>query len=402
MVHSSVLKNGGLGSISEWFQLNTEGVKDTPPTTVPTEGKHSHEVATRDDHEQTSVATSHRVDDDTTINRTSTSEEPEELTHLDWRMNAKKSLSDWTIVITTPSRITKYYHVHRSIIMLPCKYFCKLFKKYRRLPDGRSDFNLDDKAANAFPEFLDYIYHLNNEADLITRDNVVPLYYLSRIFMVDRLRWETRQFWETDMSIVTIANYYRLAIVFEEEPLLDRVLKACLDDPSILAGLECEADILSVANPRLLLHLVKNAGSDKENSEHLSRLVAKFCALHPDQVDVNTFTALTVPLSAISVEVACKLLIQENGKFKGPKESLTSLQKCCISALAKHWSKLDVKTAEFQKMLSTQSPLFLAELFQKTIMAVQGLSTDDEVEPSQGVDEVFCSQVTESKEADES
>jgi hypothetical protein len=133
-----------------------------------------------------------------------------------------------------------------------------------------------------------------------------------------------------------------------------------------------------------LLHLVKHAGKNKTKSEHLSRLVAKFCLLHPDNVvDIGTFAGLTMPLSAVAMDVACQLLIQEHGHFKAhnsqhQESCLSSLQKCCIVALALHWSELDVGTADFQKMLGSQSPLFLGELFQKTIMAVKGLLVADE------------------------
>jgi hypothetical protein len=448
MVQSSTTKHnpGGLSSISEWFQLNTSPITKSEPAPASSGGSSSRHPPSsvgggkleidgkpsfldgRDqgDKEQSSVATStggrRHADDDTTIARTSTTEEPEELTHLDWRMNAKTSLSDWTIVVSTSSRQVKYYHVHRSIIMLPSKYFRKLFKRHRRAPEaGRSDFHLNEAAANAFPEFLDYVYHLSHPTSIITRENVVPLYYLSRIFIVDRFRWETRQFWETDMSVGTIAEYYRQAIVFEEEPLLNKVLNACLDDSAILGGLNIDAEILQVANPRLMLHLVKHAGKDKKKSEHLSRLVAKFCQLHPDNVvDIGTFAGLTMPLSAIAMDVACQLLIHEHKHFKETNSKhqescLSSLQKCCIHALATHWAELDVDKVEFQKMLGSQSPLFLGELFQKTIMAVKGLlieeSADDEdvdntvpasplpvterpsYEPAAGapfVDDVFC------------
>ena len=362
------VETNSLSTISEWFLTSaTETVEKV--STVPASSNVIEGTLTLDG--AASVATKQgREDDETALLRTSTSEEPDEPNLLDWRMNPKTSLADWTVVITTPGRTAaKYYHVHRNIIMLPSRYFRKLFKKQRKT-GGRSDFHLPDAAAAVFPDFLDYLYRLGCET--FTRNNSVPLYYLSRIFNVDRLRWETRKFWEKDMSARTIAHYYESAILFEEESLMAVVLEACADE-QVLSSLDCESDVLSNENPRMMLYLVEN--SDAKHSEKLSMLIAKFCMLHQEAIDKNVFLNLTKPLSSVSLEAACTLLIQERS-FSQPS-GVTQLQKSCIRTLSQNWAALDVTEPTFKDMLTLQGPLFLAELYRRTTLAAQGRAHEE-------------------------
>lgn len=355
----------GLTSISEWFLNPTpEKVDRVPSLPAEASGNVVNGPLVLDG--AASVAASKRDDDETAIIRTSTSEEPDEPTFLDWRMNPKNSLADWTVVITTPGRTSaKYYHIHRNIVMLPSRYFRKLFKKQRRT-GGRSDFHLPEEAAEVFPEFLDYLYRLGHES--FNRKNSVPLYYLSRIFTVERLRWETRKFWESDMTVATIAHYYQAAITFEEETLMTKVLQACVDE-DILSRMDEDSAFLKNKNPRMMMYLATKA--DPKHSEHLSKLIAQYCVLHLGKVDSQIFSHLTRPLTAISLDAACTLLIHERGYY-AKNTGITELQMLCIQTLAKNWAELDVTSKTFETMLGMQGHEFLAELFQQTTLAAQG------------------------------
>ena len=270
-------------------------------------------------------------------------------------MEPAKSFADWTILVKSSSG-SEFYHVHRNML-LSCEVFSK--SVHQLPPGGNSTLKLPDEAAQFFPDFLDYNYRIPVE---IHSGNAVPLYSLSRTMGFSRLCWETRKFWEEDMSLENMDYYYRSALIYEEEKLMIAVKDACLED-NVLLGITEESPILSVCSPDLLQYMVKNVG--QEYGKHLSKLVASFCA--KQGVDAAVFKQLTASLGTVDFAVAPALLTAAS-KFQSNGSVITPFQRICIEALAHHWDEVDVDSPSFSAMLACQSPEFIAELYKQSIV----------------------------------
>jgi hypothetical protein len=113
---------------------------------------------------------------------------------LDWRLDASENLSDWTIEIThqTPSEQdeatsiskTETYHVHMNILAVGSRrseYFARLFlsagENFAESKSKTSKIKLEEIAANAFPQMLDYLYWPEKELH-VTIETATALHHL--------------------------------------------------------------------------------------------------------------------------------------------------------------------------------------------------------------------------------
>ena len=155
---------------------------------------------------------------------------------LDWRMDADKSHSDWTIEILVGEKIHGTYHVHKSMLSVGSKrseYFERLFgnKNFSEQQTNTSRILLEELAAKAFPLMLDYLYSLWDDNKLpITHENAVVLHYLGGYFEVRGLRKRARTFWKQDMKngdLGDLAMYYEHAKLFHDEKAYRAVVEKC-------------------------------------------------------------------------------------------------------------------------------------------------------------------------------
>lgn len=114
-------------------------------------------------------------------------------THLTWRRDPDKSLSDWTIVVTTgTSKEPATYHVHKAVVGAgprASQYFFRLFKTQGLAESitSMSMFTLESSAARAFPDMLDFMYGHHSGSLSATSDTAVALRHLANYFGVPAL-----------------------------------------------------------------------------------------------------------------------------------------------------------------------------------------------------------------------
>lgn len=305
--------------------------------------------------------------------------EPSLPVRMDWRTDPQKSLSDWTIEVVSvgslddDSQQYNLYNVHKNVLILESDYFQWFFGEYKTAISTDENtptatrLELHEKAARFFPDFLDYMY---GQDPNFTSENATVFHFFGHFFGMRRLRCESKQFWQHDMTPDTVATYYEDAIVFGDPKVMMMLQEACCKD-GILLGFNPDSPILQVPDPRLWLYLVQNAGP--RHSEHVSRIVAWFCNTH--MVDAQTFLKLTAPqdLPVIDFSVTLTLLSLEQLIFGGPSASLTSLQVRCIATLENRWKDIEVTKPEVSNFMLQQSPVFVTELFKRTLAAAQGI-----------------------------
>jgi BTB/POZ domain len=68
--------------------------------------------------------------------------------------------------------------------------------------DNTSRIELNELAAKAFPEFLDYVYMPGQKMEFKT-ENATALYSLAKYFDVQRLRYGAKQFFRQDLRTTT-------------------------------------------------------------------------------------------------------------------------------------------------------------------------------------------------------
>jgi hypothetical protein len=162
-------------------------------------------------------------------------EEPPEAAVLCWRMDPGESLSDWTIeIISKPGGDTKVdtYHCHKTTLAVGPRqsdYFAHLMQNGDRFAEGQSNtsrIELEAPAAEAFPVLLDFMYN-QNKSLAANSENAAALHYLGQYFGIRRLRWEARQFWTSDLTILNCGTYYDHARMFQDDKLLASISEMC-------------------------------------------------------------------------------------------------------------------------------------------------------------------------------
>jgi BTB/POZ domain len=157
--------------------------------------------------------------------------------HLTWRKG--NSFSDWTIIITVAKdnktnkdkaavasdRNTKActFHVHKERLALGPRrsgYFARLLSgNFAESQENISRIELNEFAAKAFPQFLDYMYMTGQKMEFKT-EKATALYSLGKYFDVQRLRHEAKQFILKDLSKKTWCTYCANAKLLQEDKIL--------------------------------------------------------------------------------------------------------------------------------------------------------------------------------------
>ena len=81
--------------------------------------------------------------------------------------------------------------MHKGTLAVACSYFAKLFRNsYAECETSTSKITLVKEAADAFPAFLDYVYYLRTDVEILTTDNATALYHIGQYFGLQSLTWE--------------------------------------------------------------------------------------------------------------------------------------------------------------------------------------------------------------------
>jgi BTB/POZ domain len=273
-------------------------------------------------------------------------EEDDELT---WRLDPSQSLSDWTITVVNKGTGTaEHYHVHKNLLAVgkrKSEYFAGIFREQRK---ARSHSNvtkliLPDTAARMIPMLLDYIYSNESVLDL-SSETATGLRYLAQFFGIRVLFERIMRFIQKDLSLKTLASYYKGSADLGDKKVLAIAARHCARNIHLI---DQTHNLMEVMDPPFFCKVLSSPGSEGvEKVMHLSLLVAKYCELHKDRLDEPIFLKLTCEenLPQVHHRAALSLLSMEADLVVATSVmslmSITSLQERCIKSLASHWREL--------------------------------------------------------------
>ena len=332
---------------------------------------------------------------------------------LSWRLEPLQSLSDWTIKIRSKhSGSVQEYHVHKNILAVgPCKseYFCGLFRcsasdhnssnsnsnntiSIAESSTRTSCITLEDSAAQAFPHLLDFLYSPARTIS-VTTQNAVALRYLSQYFGIRMLHKKVMEFLTKDINLGNVDSYLSDSVLFHDERISGFVAETISIN---ILEIRPDSELLKTVRPEFFLHIISSPEIDTcDASGHLSALVAKYCSLHKDELDMPTFYQLTsrnhMPFiereaSLILLEIESNMILREEQEEEEEEEAgkegkerkadaenddedeLTCLQKRCIRVLALHWKDLSkTNQLEAHSILKKLNSPVLLELLDKSL-----------------------------------
>ena len=146
---------------------------------------------------------------------------------LSWRDDPEETLSDWRIMVAMvkkPGEI-KVFHVHKAMIAggpRKSDYFvrqCRSGGGASRLAEAvrsESKLNLEAEAAEAIPDFLDYVYTGSLKA---TKENACALFHLAEYLGNPPLYAEVKDFIEAGLNFMCAPKYVASASLFNQEKL---------------------------------------------------------------------------------------------------------------------------------------------------------------------------------------
>lgn len=293
-----------------------------------------------------------------------------EVERLNWTEQPDECfLSDYRIEIRVrgSEQVATCYSVHRSVLSVGAKtsgYFVRIFQN-ENFAESRtkvSYIELHELAARAFPAMLDYLYSPSDALD-IAHDNAAALHHLGQYFGIASLRKRARQFWKDSMTIAQCGTYYGHAKIFQDDKLVQAVVKKCCQD---FDDIETDSHLFAVSDVHLWLEILKeNAGLP---DVFLCSLIASFCLDRQNEMDAETFTKLTREelLPVVGSEAALHLLkLEKIFYLLHDTNTLSALQERCVEALAKSWKDSD--SSKVAKFLAEEvNPLVMSQVLMLT------------------------------------
>jgi hypothetical protein len=165
---------------------------------------------------------------------------------LSWRLDPDASLSDWTIVVTTTvvqeepaasSSKSTSYHVHKNIVGAGprgSQYFLRLFKTngLEESNTSTSRLELENSAAIAFPDMLDFMYRYAYESEEVkveaNPETAVALRHLANYFGVPTLFESVNNYIRKDMNKDNIHVYLREALQYQDDKIVQATMAAAV------------------------------------------------------------------------------------------------------------------------------------------------------------------------------
>ena len=315
---------------------------------------------------------------------------------LSWRLHPDRSMSDWTIQVTTKgTNRWKNYHVHRSVLAVgPRKsdFFAEVFQKAdqwermgmyggRREEHPNSNNNnkrgkgwckmgggpineqqhlrqqqlprkattvtkleLESLAADIFPFVLDFMYDTSGFVNM-NSGNATAYHVLAHRLKINALKRRALEFWQTDLSVQNLATYCIHGHIFRDES----ILRAC--EPLVAHHMftlqeSDRAVILESIDPKFFISVMQfalkpiKASKKKAFSLQLSSLVAVYCNLHKSTLNAKDFQTMTDEgfLPYLEVEAA-KSFLELQDAICGQTNQVSSLTLRCITVLSGIWDK---------------------------------------------------------------
>ena len=158
--------------------------------------------------------------------------EEEESHQLSWRDDPERSLSDWTIVVRcSVTGASETFHVHKAMLAAgarPSEYFKSVFiggaSGMREGSTKTTTLELENSAAAAFPDYLDFVYTgiLRATSGLAT-----ALLHLAGYLRCRKLHNEVTEFMQTDLCDDNAALYLAEAERYSLEKVAAAALPVC-------------------------------------------------------------------------------------------------------------------------------------------------------------------------------
>lgn len=300
---------------------------------------------------------------------------------LSWRDDPEETLSDWRIVVEVPAlKIKNVYHVHKAMIAggpRKSDYFvrqCRSGGGASQLAEAvrsESKLDLEAEAAEAIPDFLDYVYTGSLKA---TKENACALLHLAEYLGNPPLYAEVKDFIEAGLqsgrNFKFAPKYVASASLFNQEKLADAAVQVAAEHlgdysesvtfPETVDGDSApyppELQDLLALHPALFARIVTSdfrpdadsRGRYGEPSWCVVRIVADYCNRRAD-IDGSFFESVVDDdfLSHLRSDATMSLL---KAVLKHPpSDSLTRLRDKCILKAGEDWQNSLLPLARQEK-----------------------------------------------------
>jgi hypothetical protein len=290
----------------------------------------------------------------TTVSSRSSSQESAAMdidaSSVNFRKQEARALSfDLTLQITrADSRRIDTYSVHKAIVATgPTK--CMALESQLQsmmMEDGTAtsiSIDLSERAAILVPIVLEYIYHSPNFE--ITTKTAVGLRHLAGYFRIARLQEATWQFIKKDIQkLENLELYLGEANYFNDKQTATWVAFECANK---IQQIPFSSSIWKDLTPDDFKQSIKVSRACRTGVPlQTSELVAMYCSQHVKQLTERTFKEITCSknLPVVSKNAALKLMAVEfqvrelnvSVNTNTHPETLSSLQRRCVQALANH------------------------------------------------------------------
>ena len=304
---------------------------------------------------------------------------------LSWRDDPEETLSDWRIMVKKPGEI-KVFHVHKAMIAggpRKSDYFvrqCRSGGGASRLAEAvrsESKLNLEAEAAEAIPDFLDYVYTGSLKA---TKENACALFHLAEYLGNPPLYAEVKDFIEAGLNFMCAPKYVASASLFNQEKLAVAAVQVaaehlehyskCVTFPEIVDAETVDAETVDGASgscppelqdllalhPTLFARIVTSKFRPSppwyvhtiQMSWCVVRLVADYCNRRSD-IDGSFFESVVDDdfLSHLCSDATMSLL---KAVLKHPaSDSLARLRDKCIQKAGEDWQSSLLPLARQEK-----------------------------------------------------
>jgi hypothetical protein len=241
------------------------------------------------------------------------------------------------------------------------EYFARLFKGGGRFAESSSNTSrivLTELEANAFPQLLDYLYSVDADLEIST-ETATALHNLGGYFEARRLRWDSKEFWQTDMNAENCGTYYEHAQILNNQKVLVAATEKATAE---IMNIGQDSRLLHVTDESFWLNIVQtppaaDSYSANEYSRHVSFLLGVYFS-NCGASSLEAFNKLTSSesLCKISRHAAIKLMDAERTMFHPEESALTDLQNRCIQAVADDWVDLAMSISQMSSYCRSKAP----------------------------------------------
>ena len=236
---------------------------------------------------------------------------------LSWRGDPLKTFSDCTIVVATCEFETRTYHVHKTILSIgprSSRYFSRLFMEGSNLYDQSKSskrIELDERDADMFPLFLDFMYdtspdandneslNLNVKED-VSPSNAVSLRHLARVFDCEGLLLAVNKFIKKDLSLDTGPVYLIQAHLYQDDRLVKSAKRLCIEHFTSMEARSITRLPEELFRSIMTAVIERSKGAQDVSIEeedalsyHLSEVVCQYFEKYPDRMTVKLLLELT-------------------------------------------------------------------------------------------------------------